>query len=513
MRIVNGLILFCISSLVCYAANPQPNPKPDTAVTAEENQVIQAALQPSSIEENLRRLTDEIGGRVPGTLAMQHAVRWGIQAFTAVGADSVHTEGFVIPNSWAEGETQMMATTAYQVSPTQVGGGTVLSSFRVHAVSVAWAPALAPVKHVPIVDVGEGTEADFKKAGDISGKVVLVHTVVLKTWDDLFGEYSQAPPVIDLAVKGKAKAVAFMATREHDILYRHTNSNEGEIDKLPMVIVAREDGERIARLLAAGNLVWADLSIANQIGGAIRASNVIAEIKGSELPDEFVILGAHLDSWELGTGALDNGCNAALVIDALRAIKASGVKPRRSIRFILFSGEEEGLIGSRAYAVGHRHELDKAAGVIIYDSGTGKTTGFSLGGRKDDLATAKELIAPLAQFDVKELHTDMEWGTDHFDFMLEGVPTFVADQEEANYLENYHAVSDTYDKVDFAQLKKDVAEAAALSVGLADLPVKIGPRLTRDQIEQTMRDSNSVDMLKANGIWDDWVSGKRGREK
>src|SRR5208282_296221 len=121
-----------------------------------------------------------------------------------------------------------------------------------------------------------------------------------------------------------------------------------EIDQLPTVIVAREDGLRMARLLAAGHSVWADLNIPNQIGGPIRTANVIAEIKGSEKPEEFVILGAHLDSWELGTGALDNGCNAALVVDALRAIKASGLQPRRSIRFILFSGEEEGLLGSRA---------------------------------------------------------------------------------------------------------------------------------------------------------------------
>jgi Zn-dependent M28 family amino/carboxypeptidase len=226
-----------------------------------------------------------------------------------------------------------------------------------------------------------------------------------------------------------------------------------------------------------------------------------------------VIVGAHLDSWELGTGALDNGCNAALVIDTMRAIKAAGVTPRRSIRFILFSGEEEGLLGSRMYALNHRAELDRAAGVIIYDSGTGKTSGFSTGGRKDVLPIAGVLIAPLSQFDVKDLNPTMEWGTDHFDFMLEGVPTFVADQQEANYLENYHAVSDTYDKVDFPQLKKHVAEAAVLAFELADLPQKIGPRLTHDQIEQTMRDTNSVEMLKADGIWDDWLSGKRGRQK
>jgi len=280
-----------------------------------------------------------------------------------------------------------------------------------------------------------------------------------------------------------------------------------------MVIVAREDGERMARLLANKNLVWADLSVPNQIGGAIKSSNVIAELRGVEKPDEFVIVGAHLDSWDLGTGALDNGCNAALVVDALRAIKASEVLPRRTIRFILFSGEEQGLLGSRAYASHHRAELDKAAGVIIYDSGTGKTTGFSVGGRTDLAPAAKQLLAPLAQFGVNDVETNMEWGTDHFDFMLEGVPTFVAEQEEANYLENYHAVSDTYDKVDFAQLKKHVAEAALLALELANVDQTIGPRLTHDQIEQTMRESKSVEMMKANGIWDDWVSGKRGRQK
>ncbi|HLZ42499.1 MAG TPA: M20/M25/M40 family metallo-hydrolase [Candidatus Sulfotelmatobacter sp.] len=505
MRTTKGLFFVCILSFACLAATPAEN--------NDANQLIQIALKPSPLQDNLRRLTDEVGGRVPGTPAMQHAVQWGMQTMTAAGAANVHTETFEIPYSWAEGATEMMATTGFELNPGTVGGMTVLSTFRVRALSVAWAPALSPVKHVPVIDVAEGTDADFQKAGDVSGKILLVHTTVLKTWADLFAEYANAPPIVTRAVKARAKAIAFMATREHDILYRHTNSGAGEIDRIPMVIVAREDGERMARLLAGGQLVWGDLSIPNQIGGSIKAANVIGEIRGSEKPDEFVILGAHLDSWELGTGALDNGCNAALVIDALRAIKASGFVPRRTIRFILFSGEEQGLLGSRTYAFNHRAELDKAAGVIVYDSGSGKTTGFSVGGRNDIAGTAKNLIAPLAQFGVKDILTEMEWGTDHFDFMLEGVPTFVAEQEEANYLENYHATSDTYDKVDFEQLKKHVAEAALLSLELADLPEKIGPRLTHDQIEQTMRETNSVEMMKADGIWDDWVSGKRGRQK
>ena len=228
---------------------------------------------------------------------MEHAVQWGMQALAAAGADSVHSEGFEIPNSWSEGATEMNATTGHPVSSTGPGGGTVLSSFKVRAVSVAWAPSLAPVKRVPVVDVGEGTDADFQRAGDVSGKILLVHTTVLHRWDDLFAEYARAPPIVDRAAKAKAKAVAFMATREHEILYRHTNASAGEIDRLPMVIVAREDAQRMARLLAAGNLVWADLSIPNQVGGPIKAANVIAEVRGAEKPEEFVILGAHLDSW------------------------------------------------------------------------------------------------------------------------------------------------------------------------------------------------------------------------
>jgi len=476
---------------------------PLAAVAADNNDtLIQEALKPSPLEQNLRQLTDEIGGRVPGTPAMQRAADWGVAAFKEAGADSVHTEEFTIPRSWAEGATAMTAST--------YGDAT---TFPVRAVSIAWAPALAATKHIPIMDVGEGTQADFAKAGDISGKLLLVHTKVLASWADLFWEYEQAPPVIALAVKGKAKAIAFMATRENDILYRHTNAVYGEIDQLPMVIVAREDGERIARLLAAGRAVWGDLAIPNRVGGPIKSWNVVAEIRGSEKPDEFVVLGAHLDSWELGTGALDNGCNAALVIDALRAIKASGLKPRRTMRFILFSGEEEGLIGSRMYAVDHRNELDKAAGVVIFDSGTGRTTGFSTGGRKDTIAAAQNMIASLGQFGATKLTPSAESGTDHFDFMLEGVPTFVADQEESNYLVNYHATSDTYDKVDFPQLKKHVAEGAILAFALANSAERVGPRLNRAEIEQTMHETHLDEELKAMGMWDDWVNGKRGRAK
>ncbi len=466
---------------------------------ADLDRVMAEAQKPSAMESNLEQLTDGIGGRVPGTPAMQKAIEWGVAAFESAGADSVHTEEFKIANSWAEGATRLSV-----VAPAQ---------FSVRAVSLGWGPALSAQHHVSIIDVGQGTVEDFQRAGNVQGAVLLVHSDEMKKWDDLFAEYLRAPGIVDRAVKGKALAIAFQSTRPHDLLYRHTNSIDGEIERIPMLMVAREDAGRIARLLSSGEKLYADLAIPNRVGGPITSANVIAEIKGNEKPDEFVLLGAHLDSWDLGTGALDNGCNAALVIDAFRAIRASGVRPRRTIRFALFTGEEQGMVGSHAYVTAHRGELDKAAGVVVFDSGIGRVTGFSLGGRQDLVNAVTPLVAPLQQLGAATLTTDAEWGTDNFDFMLEGVPTFVANQEEGNYLINYHASSDTFDKVDIQQLKKHVAEAAELTLALAETPQPVGPRLDRAQIEQILRETHLDDQLKTFGMWKNWENGTRGRSQ
>ena len=467
------------------------------AIAQSNDAVMQQALKPDSpIAENLRVLTDEIGGRISGTEPFHKSVQWAVAAFQQAGADSVHTEEFKIPSLWMEGDTRVDV-----IAPVQ---------FRVRAVSVAWSP---PLEHTAarVVDVGMGTAADFARAGDISGAIVLVHSDVLKTWEDLFEEYFRAPPILEAAVKGKAVAIAFTSTREHDLLYRHINSVDGNIDVIPQVLLAREDSLRIQRLIAHGAKVNMAITLPNRVHPAVASQNVIAELKGTELPNEVVILGAHLDSWELGTGALDNGCNAALVIDALRAIKAAGVKPRRTIRFILFSGEEQGLFGSLDYVRAHHNELDNVVAEVVLDSGSGAITSFSTGGRKDVDAALAPLLQPFAQWKAAEITNDAELGTDNFDFMLEGVPTILPNQAEANYLVNYHASSDTYDKVDFKQLKINEAMAAELVVELANAPGRIGPRYTRKQIEATFPETHLDDEMKGFRLWDQWVSGQRGR--
>jgi carboxypeptidase Q len=454
----------------------------------------------SPLEENLRRLTDEIGGRVTGSPQMAQAVDWALGAFRAANVD-VHTEKYMLPNAWSEGNTRLEV-----LAPV---------SFPVSLVSLGLSPSTPPGGiEAPLVPIGEGTEEDFARAAaSVKGAILLVDTSVSYTWEDLFREYETPPPIIDRAVKAGAAAILWTGERERKLLYRHTNSTNGSLEPLPEAVVAREDALRLMRVAAANpGKVRLRFSMSNKINGPVEQFNVVGEIRGYEKPDEVVVLGAHLDSWELGTGALDNGCNAALVIEAARAIKASGLLPRRTIRFILFSGEEEGLIGSWQYVRAHRAELDNYRGVVIFDSGIGRVTGYSLGGRHDLEAPVREILRPFAGWGVDDHTLDATWGTDHFDFMLEGVPTLVANQEVSNYLENYHAASDTFEKVDIRELKLNTVLAAVTAWGIADRAEPIGKRQSRAEVEALVKDTGFDKQLKIYKVWDDFQSGARGRQ-
>jgi hypothetical protein len=462
--------------------------------------ILPIVMGSSPMEENLRRLTDEVGGRVTGTPEMAKAVAWGVAAFRAAGVD-VHTEKYTLPVTWSEGETRLEL-----LGPVK---------FPVRLKAEGWSPATpAGGMEANVVDVSYGTDDDFAKAdGLVKGAILLVHSDIGSTWADLFNEYLRPPTILDHALKQGARAILWMGARERLLLYRHTNSLAGEIDKIPQAVVAREDAMRLARTVAAyPGKVRVRLDMPNKIGGPVEQENVVGEIRGYEKPDEIVILGAHLDSWELGTGALDNGCNAALVIEAARAIKATGLLPRRTIRFVLFSGEEQGTVGSFEYVKAHRAELDKIRAMITYDSGIGRVTGYSLGGRRDIEAGVRDVLKPLESWGANNHTYDASFGTDNFDFLLEGVPTLVANQDEANYLPNYHAASDTLEKVDMRELKLHTVLAALTAWGIADRAEPLGKRLSRAELDVLIKETGLDQQLRLLGYWDAWQSGARGRK-
>ena len=470
-------------------------PRSNGQFPAEYRPLQAEAEKATTLRPNLAKLTDEIGGRIPGTPAMDAAVAWAMDAFKAAGADTVRTEPFTMRTGWLEGPTAVNITAPV--------------SFPVRAVSIVWSPNVSLTAKV--MDLGSGSEQDFAKAGDLTGSIALIHSEVLKNWEGLFNDYLQGPPIVERAVAAKAAAIAWTSTREHDILYRHINAAPGEYDSLPSVLLAREDAERIARLIASGREVRMRVVLQNRLSSAVKTANVVAEIRGSEKPDEWVLLGAHLDSWDLGTGALDNGCNAAMLIEVVRAMKASGFKPRRSIRFVLFSGEEQWMIGSREYVKAHVAEMSNAIAAAVFDSGAGKATGYSLGGRKDIKAKIDRMMQPFPGAAMNTL--DAPVGTDNLDFLLQGVPTLILNQEESNYLENYHAVSDTFDKVDFAELTRNLQIASYTAAWIANQPDRLGPRQTRFEIARLLKETGMEDQLKIFHQWSDWEKGFRGRIK
>lgn len=462
--------------------------------------MIQSAEGPSPLAENLRHLTDEIGGRVSGSPAADKAVGWGVEAFRHAGVDEVHTEKFAMQVGWSEGNTR-----AEVLSPV---------NFSLHLVSIGWSPAL-PEGGITtdVVDVGMGDAAGFSKAGAAAkDAIVLVHTKVIVTWNDLMNEYKIDSGILDRAKQAGAAAIFWMGSRKNLLLYRHNSSISGELEPMPQAVVAREEAERMGRFLASNVKVRVHFEMPNKVTGPVQSENVVAEIRGRENPEEFVLLGAHLDSWELGTGALDNGCNAAMVIDAARVIHASGNVPRRSIRFVLFTGEEQGMLGSWAYARAHRAELDHMDAAIIFDSGIGHVSGYTLSGRKDVQAAAQRMLAPLNALGADDLTFDIEAGTDNFDFLLEGVPTLVANQDPANYMENYHSASDTYDKVDISELKKHVAIAAITAFAIADDPTRLGNRQSRKEIEAMLKEQGFDKDMEEEGFTALWNNGTRGRQ-
>ena len=445
---------------------------------------------------DLQELCDRIGGRITGSPAADRAAVWGTEKFRAAGLDAVTTESFSVPFRWLPGTVEVAA-----LSP---------EPFTLRAVAAPGTASTGKPIEALVVDVGRGTAADWARVGEkAKGALALVHSNPMKTFDDLFAEYIEATPLLAAAGKAQVAGLIVQSTRPRGLLYQHPMVFGRSPGTVPVAMVSREHADRLAYLASKGE-VRARMDIANRIGPAFDALNVVAEIKGKEKPDEVVVLGAHLDSWALGTGAEDNGINAALVIDVARAFHQLGLEPRRTVRFVLFSGEEQGMWGSAGYVERHKAELGKHVGVVIFDVGSGRTNGFSLTARPELRPIAAAALSLYPGMGAKAHTLEGFDGTDNFDFLLSGVPTYVADQDPAPYLPDYHAESDVPERVNVKEAKRNAGLAATLVWWLASSPQAPPKRQSRAEVEKLLVDAKLVDQMKAFDQWDDWKSGKRG---
>lgn len=471
-----------------------------TVVQAAESDVerlVAAMLGDTPVIDDLRELTDTIGGRVTGSAANEAAVDWAVQRFREAEV-AVRTEAFEMPFSWEE-----RAVTA------GVNGDV---SFRTSVVAKPFSTAARSLEG-PLVDGGFGTDADFERLGDVAkGAWVLIETPVLD--DDvglsgLFSEYGDAAAVEPRAFAAGVKGLVFMSSRPKNLVYRH-NASLGLKNNHPLLVMEREHAQRALRLLRAGKSLEFGATIDVDAGKSFTARNVIAEIPGTSRADEIVLFGAHLDSHDLGTGALDNGVNCAMLINIARQITRLGLRPERTIRIALWNGEEQGLVGSWKYTEQHDTELDQHVVAASFDIGSGRTSGFFTNGRGELVPMLDNYLGPVAGLGPFQHANIPVVGTDNFDFMIEGVPNLIAIQADANYASNYHAESDTFDKVDQTQVRLNSAIAAAVLWGFANDSAKL-PRQSHEEV-QALIDSTDLEAQMRNfAVWGGWESGVRGR--
>lgn len=483
-----------IVACVCWAALPAAI----AHVDEETDSLVAAMLGDTPIIGDLRELTDTIGGRATGTPANEEAVEWALETFQGAGVTAV-AEPFVMPMRWHE--RQSSATITGDVE------------FAAQVVAKPFSMATPPAGlRAPLVDAGLGTEEDFERLGNrAADSWALVATPVL---DDvaglagLFAGYGNAAAVEGRAVDAGVAGLVFMSSRPQNLLYR-LFASRGIDNTLPILVMEREQAERAQRLLRKGRGLELQATIDVEREAGYEARNVIGEIRGDERGDEIVVFGAHLDSFDLGTGALDNGANVAMLIDVARQIRRLGLVPARTIRFALWNGEEQGLIGSWRYTEQHADQLDDHVVAASFDIGTGAITGFFTNGREALVPMVDRALQPVAGLGPYTQVNLPVVGTDNFDFLIQGVPNLIAIQADANYASNYHAESDTFDKVDQQQLKLNSAIAAALIWGFANGSERL-PRHTHADIAELIESTDLEQQMQNFGVWDDWASGQRG---
>jgi len=466
----------------------------------------------SQVMNYMTELTDDFGPRLTASPQKRAADRWAMNKMKEVGLSNVHAEGFDFGPGWSSGRVSVFMT-----SPQQR---------QLHVVPVAWTPGTNGVVKADAVAVDIQSEADFERyRGKLKGKVVFLDPArapetpsgeIVKRYSDedlKQIEQFQAPkPGPDperlefsehyqftLARKdflGQEGVVATVSSSKLDAGIIHTGTNTfipGMQPAFPMLMMALEPYNKIIRLLNDEKPVSLELNVEAKFhDDDPRGYNIIGEIPGSGGNGEVVMLGAHLDSWHAGDGAVDDGTGVAAVLEAMRILKALGVKPKRTIRVALWSGEEQGMMGSRAYVEQHfasrplpkdplerfltwiatdfnspltvKPAHEKLSVYFNHDLGSGRFRGVYAEGNAAAAAIFEEWLAPFHDLGATTVTLNSFQGTDSESFDVAGLPGFQFIQDGLDYWTRLHHTDlDTLDYVVEDDLKQHAVILASFA--------------------------------------------------
>jgi hypothetical protein len=443
------------------SANAQPL-SPETAAAASA--LRDGAMKGTRAFEIVRSLTLETGPRPAGSAGDRAAVEWGVRTLKALGFQNVRAEKVTVPH-WVRGAEsgEIVSPWPQPVALAALGGsvGTPEGGIEAEVVQVADMAALEAID-----------------AAKVKGKIVFVNKRMRRARDGSgYGEavVSRGRGAIVAGQKGAA-AVLIRSVGTDNNRTPHTGAMRYEDNgpRIPAAALSNPDADTLEGEIASGKPVVFRLKLGARALPDGESANVIGEIPGREKPEEIVLLGCHLDSWDLGTGAVDDGAGCGIVIEAARRIGEMKPRPRRTVRVVLFANEEFGLSGARAYAETHAADLPKHILAGESDFGSGRVWEANSRVAPEAVPLFGEVAKLLAPIGVERGDNESGGGADISPLAPAGVPVVGLSQDGTTYFDWHHTANDTLDKIDPKDLDQNVAAWAALAYAVAEMPGSFG---------------------------------------
>lgn len=441
---------------------PTPVPLPPPTIKIENYRapaarIIGAALTSEKAYARLAHLTDHIGNRLSGSKGLEQAIAWALTEMKSDGLDNVRGEKVMVPH-WVRGQESLELTSPAPRQLMMLGLG---NSVGTPAEGIT-APAIVIRNFDELERLGE----------QVRGKIVV--------YNFPFTNYGAAVQYrqngASRAARYGAVAALVRSVTPVSLQTPHTGAMayaEAQ-PKIPTAAITIESAELLQRLHNRGDHPVVHLKMDAQFLPDAESANVIAEIKGSKTPDEVVLVGGHFDSWDVGQGAHDDGGGCIIAWEAVRLLKELGLRPRRTIRVVLFTNEENGLRGGSAYRDAHRSEVARHILAIESDSGTYQPVGFGLAASASPQARANMLeIAKLLSGIRADRIAPTGGGADIGPMMREGVVGASLDVDGSRYFDIHHTPADTLDKIDPQHLALCVATMAVMAYTVADMPERL----------------------------------------
>ena len=407
--------------------------------------------------DNLEALCDGIGPRLTGSTRLRAAQAWAMARLTQYGATNVHLEAYDLGRPWRRGAARARLRNANRM-PLDV-------------VQKAWTEGTHGEITADVALLDVKTLDQFKAAlPALKGKLVLVVSSPVASPEqqrDLARFRADIDQAIDAA---QLAGVLLISTKAGSL--RDMWGGPASRFKRNAGIITRENANMLQRLLARGVVPRVALALEGGFGKLpVQAHNVVADFPGTGVDGAVVIVGAHLDSWDLGSGATDNASGVVMALEVLRAMHAAGLRPQHTLRVVLFSGEEQGLLGSRAYVAAHRADLPAIQAVLVQDTGAGRITGFPDMKVEAWFAALSTAVLPAQALGPVDIVYAVGKGSDYDSFFEQGVPAFAPMQDALDYRSvTQHTQADTVEHVDKANLVQATQVMAVTAWGLLNAP-------------------------------------------